>query len=83
MLWALITAVAGVAALVALSLNLRQETRNSRAKYKKLYSQKKQSEVRLGQITEQLVPFLNFPMTLHALNFWGSLSTTSYFRMIK
>ena len=72
MLWALITAVAGVAALVALSLNLRQETRNSRAKYKKLYSQKKQSEVRLGQITEQLVPFLNqFPYDPTRAQFLG------------
>ena len=30
-----------------------------RKKYKKLYSQKKQSEVRLGQIVEQIAPFLD------------------------
>ena len=43
-----------------------------RWRYKRLYSQKKQSEVRLGQITEQLVPFLNqFPYDPKQAQFLG------------
>jgi len=69
MLWALIS---GLVVLAAFSLKLRQEAQNSQAKYKKLFSQKKQSEVRLGQITEQLVPFLNqFPYDPTQAQFLG------------
>jgi len=66
-------------ALAALSLaasfwlwNSWRNIKKLRWRYKKLYSQKKQSEVRLGQITEQLVPFLNqFPYDPTRAQFLG------------
>ena len=60
---------------VAVSFWLWSSLRNIkklRWRYKKLYSQKKQSEVRLGQIAEQLVPFLNqFPYDPTRAQFLG------------
>ncbi len=47
--------------------------RNLKQKYTKLYSQKKQSEVRLGQIAEQIAPFLDhFPYNPKAAQFLGN-----------
>ena len=64
--------IAVVTAVTVVALKLHRELRQSRANHKKLYSQKKQSEVRLGQITERLVPFLNqFPYDPTRAQFLG------------
>ena len=51
---------------------LTRRLRSSRQDYTKLLSQKKSSEVRLGQISEQLAPFLNqFPYNPKQCQFLG------------
>ena len=62
-------------AAIALSLCLfiYRENNTLRASYKKLLSQKKQSEIVLGQITEKLVPFTDhFPYNPQEAQFLGN-----------
>ena len=72
MLIAFIFSGVAIFLLIAVALRLSKKLRRSKVHYRKLYSQKKQSEVRLGQITEQLVPFLNqFPYDPTRAQFLG------------
>lgn len=62
-----------IISLALVLLWLRRELNKSKFKYKKLYSQKKQSEVRLGQIAEQIAPFLDhFPYNPKVAQFLGN-----------
>lgn len=45
--------------LIVYSIITKRQNKNITQKHKKLLSQKKSSEVRLGQISEQLAPFLD------------------------
>ena len=57
---------------IATILVLWQKLYLARQNFSKLLSQKKSSEVRLGQITEQLAPFLNqFPYNPKECQFLG------------
>jgi len=58
---------------IILCLVFYKQNNTLREKYKKLYSQKKQSEVRLGQIAEQIAPFLDhFPYNPKVAQFLGN-----------
>lgn len=59
--------------LFVLAIRAFYLNKHLRGKYKKLYSQKKQSEVRLGQITEHIAPFLDhFPYNPKSAQFLGN-----------
>lgn len=60
--------------------HLQKKSRFLEKKYKTLLSQKKSSEVRLGQISEQLAPFLqNFPYDPKKISFLGNPIDYVYF----
>lgn len=64
-------------ALLALNTNKLEELdskfQDEQAKYKKLLSQKKSSETRLGQISENLIPFLDgCPYNPKEMHFLGN-----------
>jgi predicted Holliday junction resolvase-like endonuclease len=51
--------VAGVIILLTLYISEARKNNNSKNQYKKLLSQKKSSETRIGHISETLAPFLD------------------------
>tara|TARA_Y100001938_G_C7937308_1_gene352461 strand:+ start:148 stop:525 length:378 start_codon:yes stop_codon:yes gene_type:complete len=68
----IISAISVIAYLWQRSINAK-ERESAKLKYNKLLSQKKQSEVRLGQIAEHLVPLLDpFPYDPKKAQFLGS-----------
>ena len=54
----LITIILWLATIIFMTLKNKRRENKLKTDYKKLYSQKKSSEVRLGQITEQFAPFI-------------------------
>lgn len=62
-----------ITVLVLILFLLRRELSKSKLKYNKLCYQKKQSEIRLGQIAEQVAPFLDhFPYNPKEAQFLGN-----------